>query len=124
MAMNYDTRETYWLLPDDIGVPDGDAEGALIMGMWPVIAATAWQEYQRQGRGTVMIDAQGATVFQPGSPCECHHCLVDTYDPEQQVVVALHDAATLRKVAVVAGWPPPPDAYRITPGERLRLTAH
>ncbi len=67
--MNYDTSPNYWLLPDDVGVPEGDAEGALIMGMWPVIAATAWQEYRQQGRGTVVIDEQGGPVFQPGSPC-------------------------------------------------------
>jgi hypothetical protein len=122
--MNYDTSEKYWLLPDDVGMPDGDEDGAFIMEAWPMIAATAWQEYQRQGRGTVMIDARGESVFCPGSPCECHQCLVDIYDPEHEVVVALHNGDTIRKIAVVAGWPAPPDAYRITPGQRLRLTAH
>ena len=122
--MNYDTSEKYWLLPDDAGVPDGDEQGAFIMSGWPVIAALAWQQYQAQGRGTVMIDADGDAAYLQGSPCDCHRHLVDKYDPDREVVVGLHDGNMLRTITVVAGWPGPPDAYRVTPGERLRLTAH
>lgn len=123
-TMNDVTNAQCWLLPDAASVPDGDEGAALIMGGWPVIAAVAWAEYRMQGRGTVMLDAEGAAAYHAGSPCECHQHLVDTYDPEQQVVVALHDGTKLRSITVVAGWPAPPDAYRITPGERLHLTAH
>jgi len=42
-------------------------------------------------------------------------------DPEREVVVALCDGELVRDVIVVAGWPAPPDAARLTPGDRWLL---
>ncbi len=120
--MNNVANDNGWLLPAD-GC-NADPEIEQIMADWPVIAAVAWQEYRSRGRGTVMIDEERAAAYYPGSPCSCHQHLIDTYDPEEQVVVALHDGDVLQSIHVVAGWPAPPDASRITPGARLCLTAH
>lgn len=116
--------EARWFLPRDVGQPDRDPDIEFIMAGWPFVAATAWQEYRQHGRGTVMVDEDRNVTYLPGSPCPCHKHLVDSYDPEQHAVVALHSGDTIRSIHIVTGWPAPPDAYRITPGERLRLTAH
>ena len=71
-----------------------------------------------------MLDEQGRLSYHAGAPCECHRTDVETYHPERQAVVALHDGEAICQVLVLAGWPAPPDAHRITPGERLRLTEH
>ena len=71
-----------------------------------------------------MVDENGALEFLPGSPCECHQKFADNYNPEEQAVVALHEDKNIRSIHIVAGWPAPPDAARIIPAERLRLTAH
>ena len=113
-----------WCLPDDFLGGGANPDLEFIMDGWPIIAAVAWQGYREHGRGTVMLDEDRCVQYSPGSPCPCHQQLVDHYAPERQVVVALHRGETIGGIHVVAGWPAPPDAYRMTPAERLHLTAH
>ena len=104
--------------PDDIQL-------ILIMLRWASIAALAWGGYVKHGRGMAMMDIDdGGVGYHPGSACECHREMVDRYDPEREVVVGVYREDDILNVYVVAGWPAPPDAYLITPAERLRLTAH
>lgn len=113
-----------WCLPEDVAQVHASPELGYIMQRWPAVGAVAWQGYQEHGRGTVMLDDEGCVQYCPGSPCDCHEEAAKTYDPEQQAVVALHHGNDIDNVLIVAGWPAPPDAFRITPGERLRLTSH
>lgn len=122
--MNGPASEERWCLPDDLPAVHANPDLEFIMRDWPVIAAVAWQGYREQGRGTVMLDEDRCVQYVAGSPCPRHQQLVDHYVPEEQVVVALHRGETIESVHVVAGWPAPPDAYRMTPAERLQLTAH
>lgn len=122
--MKETANQDSWCLPENVvELPTNPALG-YIMARWPAVVAVAWQGYQEHGRGTVLLDDEGCITYRPGSACPCHQHAADSYDPKQQVVVALHHGETVDAVHVVAGWPAPPDAYRITPGERLHLTAH
>lgn len=122
--MNAQSAELDWMLPDDLAAPTRSPAFETALAAWPLVAALAWQGYCDRGRGTVMLDEEGQLAYHPGSPCECHQADVELYDPKRQAVVALHKGTRIDSVLVVAGWPAPPDAYRITPAERLRLTAH
>jgi hypothetical protein len=113
--------EERWLLPSDVSAKPQHPGVPLAMRAWPLIAAAAWEAYRETGRGAVMLDAEGRFGYQPGSPCPCHHEAVAAYDPEREVVVALCDGELVRDVIVVAGWPAPPDAARLTPGDRWLL---
>ena len=121
--MNEIESENCWSLPKEHDEKPDPGETA-ILANWPMVAAVAWEGYQEHGRGTVIVDENGALEFLPGSPCECHQKFADNDDPEEQAVVALHEDKDIRSVQIVAGWPAPPDAVMITPAERLRLTAH
>ena len=122
--MKETANQDSWCLPENVVEVHANPALGYIMARWPVIGAVAWQGYQEHGRGTVLLDDDGCVNYCSGSPCSCHQQVADTYDPEQQAVVALHRGETIDSVHVVTGWPAPPDAYRITPGERLHLTAH
>lgn len=112
-----------WRLPDDRpSVPETPSDG--ILRDWLFLAAIAWAGYQEHGRGTVVADEEGRSCFRPGSICPCHEELVADYDPERQAVVALLQGDEILSIHVVAGWPAPPDAALVTPGERFKLTAH
>ncbi len=120
---NVSQRET-WCLPENVAEVRASSELGYIMQRWPAVAAVGWQGFLEHGRGTVMLDDEGCVKFIAGSPCECCKEAVESYDPESQIVVALHCDHEIDAVHSVAGWPAPPDAYRITPGERFRLTSH
>ena len=113
--------EHRWRLPEDT---DTNADERIeIVGNWLFLAAVAWAGYCSDGRGTVLVSEYG-TTYHPGSPCDGHAELVTAYDPEREAVVALVGSAGIHAVHVVTGWPTPPDAVRVTPAERFRLTAH
>jgi|MudIll2142460700_1097286.scaffolds.fasta_scaffold306699_1 hypothetical protein len=112
-----------WLLPEH-DQPE-NIHLILIMLRWAFIAALAWGEYVKHGRGMAMMHIDdGGVGYCPGSPCECHREMVDRYDPEREVVVGVYREDDILNVYIVSGWPAPPDAYLITPAERFRLTAH
>jgi hypothetical protein len=111
-----------WRLPDGTPQPH-DSAMEEILANWMLVAAIAWDGNRQEGRGTVIVDEQGAR-YRSGSICECHRNLVEEYDPASQAVVALIEQGSIRAVHVVAGWPAPPDAALVTPAERFRLTAH
>jgi len=111
-----------WCYPDDIPKVQKDADLRFIMARWPAIAALAWQSFLKYGRGTIMLDTAGELHFLVGAPCECHQDRPGKYDPTTEVVVALYRETVIRVIHTVAGWPAPPDAFKITPMERLRLT--
>ena len=117
--MNGSATAGRWLLPADLANPTPNPEIELIMAGWAAIAAAAWEGFQKYGRGMVLIDGEELVAYLSGPPCTCCRHLVDTYNPEQQAVVTVSTGAT----HIVAGWPAPPDAFRITPAERQRLTA-
>jgi hypothetical protein len=121
--MNGPAVEGSWCLPESIPAVSENPHLEFIMDGWPIIAAVAWQGYRESGRGMVTLDEDRCVQYSPGSLCLCHQQLVDHYAPEHQVVVALQ-RGDLMSIHIVAGWPAPPDAYRITPAERLHLTAH
>lgn len=115
-------REHRWRLPEDAADTEAD-ERSLLVGNWLFLAAIAWAGYCSEGRGTVLVSEDG-TAYRPGAPCDCHAELVTAYDPEREAVVAIVEDAGIRAIHVVTGWPAPPDAVRVTPAERCRLTAH
>jgi hypothetical protein len=113
-----------WLLPADRPRRADDPE-ATIMEIWPVIAALSWERQLQGERGAVVMDLdRGAISFRSGAPCLCHGHLVAGYAPRREAVVLVVAEEGLHHACVVAGWPPPPDAYRITPAARWQLTAH
>jgi hypothetical protein len=122
-TMNDFTSERGRPVPEDAAL---ELDGELVNEGWPVIAAVAWQGYLTEGRGVVMIDYERRAAYCRGALGECDRYLVDTYDPELEVVVAVVDCDEMctRSIHLIAGWPAPPDAFRITPAERSRLTAH
>jgi len=114
-----------WLLPTDLTDQASDEDFEPVMAIWPVVAALAWEAQLEHGRGVVVVDDErGVLTFQSGAPCACHDALVAAYNPEREVVVALVCEREHPVFRVLAGWPAPPDAFRITPGARWQLTAH
>lgn len=79
---------------------------------WRRLAAIAWGGYLESGAGHVVIEVDGEVHYRylPGAPRGCRAELIDDYDPETQVVVAIHrDGASL--VLRLDGWPKPPAAW-------------
>ena len=113
--MNDQPNAEQWMLPDDLAAPERNPAFESTMAGWPMVAAVAWGGYHAHGRGAVMVDEEGRLTYHAGPPCECHRIDVEIYDPERQAVVALHDGDAICQILVLAGWPAPPDAHRITP---------
>ena len=117
---------------DDSGFPEPQVSEMLphafydpLLFDWQVIAAIAWEGYLPAGAGHVAIVADGEVSFEyrPGAPCECHGAVVGEYDPEQQVVVALHfEGGT--QVHCLVGWPLPPEAYATVDAGMLGAVVH
>lgn len=97
----------------------------LVDSHWQTSARHAWRQYQERGRGAIVfrIDASEATERQPlryltftdeeaaaDGAFAMLHTLVETYDPEQEVVIAavLPDDRTVFDVFEQS--PAPPDA--------------
>lgn len=43
-----------------------DQHGTFIRTQWPMFAAFAWEKYQREGRGAIVVDLRHATVDSSG----------------------------------------------------------
>lgn len=99
----------------------------LFLQHWPRIAATAWGGYMAHGRGTVLMRraAPAAPVFeyQAGAPCSCHDELVNEYDPDRQVVVAVvKGRGRVVWIATLGGWPTPKESWERTSAEDMKAT--
>lgn len=93
---------------------------------WPLAAKHAWSMYQRRGRGAVVVRAQPGTPSEEreplryltfrgtredtqGSGLEVFRDLVDSYDPNTEIVLAIRFAEHVTVVDTYGMSPPPPE---------------
>lgn len=110
-----------------MSTPDpGDLLNGLVDTHWDTAARHAWRQYQQRGRGAIVFSVEPDAEESKRTPLqyltftdeeaaqkgtfEHLHELVDTYDPESQVVAAavLPDERTV--FDVYEGTPSPPEA--------------
>lgn len=96
-----------------------------ILWEWRLLAAIAWEGYLASGAGHVLVEVDAGVRYRylPGAPCDCHAGMVDDYDPETQIVVAVrHAGDTL--VHCLAGWPEPPSAWALLDATAAGAAVH
>lgn len=109
---------------DDCGsVPDGG--GDPLLWEWQALAAIAWEGYLVCGAGHVSIEVDAGVQYRylPGAPCDCHAGVVEGYDPETQIVVAVHHEGGTQ-VHCLGGWPEPPVAWAMAGAPVLGAGVH
>lgn len=105
-----------------------EAQMRFILDRWPAIAALAWAEYQREGRGAVAlrvvsrvgegrteaiyISEQAVRTQGVPWPDQDTERMVADYRPETQVVIAVEREGGGSSTYRLAGPVPPPEAYR------------
>src|SRR4051812_15541500 len=107
------------------GIPEGAREpvlDALLYG-WARLASFAWDSYRQHGRGAVLV-APGRDrlklTYLSASSCLAPDGLLEIYDPDTQVVVAIsHSSHHTSWIGPVSGWPSPVDAWHTVPAATL-----
>ncbi len=107
-------------------IPEGtDIDPTLdnILGVWRELATIAWEGFLVHGRGVVIVTPHktGISVsYRPGSPCPCHQEWFDTYNPEEQVLIAVQGD----DLYILGGAPSPIEAFGTTTADMLHATVH
>lgn len=107
-------------IPEAAWHPDIDQ----MLFSWATIACIAWEGFLLHGRGVVHVgisDDGAHFSYQPGAPCRCDGVPLESYDPAQEVLVAVHrdDNVELYELSAL---PTPPESYAVTRGELYGAT--
>lgn len=113
---------SYEHIPEWASHPDFDP----MLGDWLRIAGLAWQGFILEGPGALVVRICSCGIryeFRSMAIPECCLEYVESYDPEDQVVVVVQRGDDERAY-LVAGWPSPPQAFAILPAEATESTVH
>jgi hypothetical protein len=111
--------------PITAGVLEGTRDACLdaLLAGWPQLAAFSWESYRRLGRGAVLVTPGSIfleMLYLAGPSCPAPDGLLESYDPDTQVVVGIALCSEHTSwIGVLSGSPTPFEAWRTVPGTVL-----
>lgn len=113
---------SYETIPEWASHPDLDP----MLGDWIRIAGLAWQGFLLEGLGTLVVRIHPCGIsyeFRSSAVPQCCAAYVQSYDPEDEIVVVVQRGDDERAY-LVAGWPSPPQAFALLPADATGETVH